>query len=71
LNNPINFIFPTNVVLEIESTEPPIKGSTAAPSYKPALMTNGVTVKVPAYINTGEKIVVKIEDASFVERAKG
>jgi elongation factor P len=67
---PINFIFPSAVVLEIEHTEPPIKGSTSAPSYKPALMKNGITVKVPAYINSGEKIVVKTEDGSFVERAK-
>ena len=66
----INFILPTTVILEIESTEPSIKGSTAAPSYKPALMSNGVTVKVPSYLSSGEKIVVKVEDCSFVERAK-
>jgi elongation factor P len=67
---PINFILPSTVVLEIEQTEPAIKGSTSAPSYKPALMSNGITVKVPAYLSSGEKIVVKTEDASFVERAK-
>jgi elongation factor P len=69
-NDPINFILPATVVLEIEQTEPAIKGSTAAPSYKPALMSNGITVKVPAYLSSGEKIIVKTEDGSFVERAK-
>jgi elongation factor P len=67
---PMNFILPTTVTLQIEQTEQVIKGSTAAPSYKPALMSNGITVKVPAYLNSGEKIVVKTEDGSFVERAK-
>jgi elongation factor P len=67
--SPINFIFPTNVVLEIKETEAVIKGSTSAPSYKPALMENGITVKVPAYLTSGEKIIIKVEDGSFVERA--
>jgi elongation factor P len=69
-NEPIGIILPHTVILEIEQTEQVIKGSTAAPSYKPALMSNGITVKVPAYLNSGEKIIVKTEDSSFVERAK-
>ena len=69
-NEPINFVLPSTVVLQIEQTEHVVKGSTAAPSYKPALMSNGITVKVPAYLSSGEKIVIKTEDGSFVERAK-
>ncbi len=69
-NEPINFVLPSTIILEIVQTDPVIKGSTAAPSYKPAQMSNGITVKVPAYLNSGEKIVVKTEDGSFVERAK-
>ena len=69
-DDPVNFIFPTNAILEIKETEAVIKGSTSAPSYKPALMDNGITVKVPAYLTRGEKIIVKIEDGSFVERIK-
>ncbi len=69
-NDPMNVILPSTVILQIEQTEQVIKGSTAAPSYKPALMSNGITVKVPGYLNSGEKIIVKTEDGSFVERAK-
>ena len=61
---------PSTVILEIVETDPVIKGSTATSSYKPAMMSNGIKVSVPPYLVTGEKIVVKTEDSSFVERAK-
>ena len=51
-------------------TDPVIKGSTITSSYKPAILTNGLKVAVPPYLVTGEKIVVKTEDLTFVERAK-
>ena len=69
-SSPLNFMLPSTVVLEIVETDPVIKGSTATASYKPAKLSNGVTIKVPQYLTSGEKIVVKTEDASFVERAK-
>ncbi len=61
---------PQTVIAEIMQTDPVIKGSTATSSYKSAILTNGIKVMVPSYLVTGEKIVVKIEDTSFVERAK-
>ena len=42
-----------------------------ASSYKPAKLSNGVKTLVPPFIETGERIVVKTEDGSYVERAKG
>lgn len=62
--------FPTNMIVEVEQTDPVIKGSTVTSSYKPAILTNGIRVMVPPYLNTGEKIVIKTEDLTFVERAK-
>lgn len=67
---PLSARLPATVTVEIEHTDPVIKGSTVTSSYKPAILTNGVRVMVPPYLTTGEKIVVKTEDASFVERAK-
>jgi elongation factor P len=67
---PLNMTLPSTVILAIEQTDPVIKGSTATASYKPAILTNGVKVMVPPYLVTGEEIVVKTEDLSFVERAK-
>ncbi len=67
---PLNMTLPSTVILTIEQTDPVMKGATATASYKPAIMSNGVRVMVPPYLTTGEVIVVKTEDASFVERAK-
>ena len=62
---------PPTVVLEIKEADPVVKGQTASSSYKPALLSNGVKTLVPPFIEAGEKIVVKTEDGSYVERAKG
>jgi elongation factor P len=66
----INFTLPETVVLEICETDPVIKGSTATASAKSAKLSNGVVIKVPQYLTSGEKIVVKTADRSFVERVK-
>ncbi|MDX2050718.1 MAG: elongation factor P [Rickettsiaceae bacterium] len=67
---PLNVILPNTLVLEISSTEPVIKGATVTSTYKPAILENGIKVMVPSYIESGQKIVVKTEDVSYVERAK-
>ncbi len=68
--NPLNVKLPNTIIAEIIETEPVIKGATATSTYKPAIIANNVRVMVPPYIDTGQKIVVKTEDISFVERAK-
>lgn len=62
---------PPSVILEIVEADPVVKGQTATSSYKPAKLSNGVKTMVPPFIEVGERIVVKTEDASYVERAKG
>jgi elongation factor P len=60
----------THVVLQITYTEPGIKGDTATNTLKPATVETGATVRVPLFIETGEKIKVDTRDGSYVERAK-
>jgi elongation factor P len=67
---PIGIELPQSVIAEVVETDPVIRGATATSSYKPAILANGVKVMVPAYLTIGEKIVVRTEDSSFVERAK-
>ncbi len=67
---PISAHLPDTVVLTIKEADAVVKGQTASSSYKPAIMENGIRVMVPPYIASGERIVVKTEDSSFVERAK-
>lgn len=61
---------PVHVVLEITYTEPGIKGDTATNALKPATVETGAEVRVPLFIDTGEKIKVDTRNGSYVERAK-
>jgi elongation factor P len=69
--DPVAVHLPASVILEIVEADPVTKGQTATSSYKPAKLSNGVKTMVPPFIETGERIVVRTEDASYVERAKG
>ncbi len=60
---------PEKVVCEIAETEPVVKGQTAANSFKPATLDNGVRVMVPPFVGAGERIVVNTETFEYVERA--
>ena len=46
-----------------------VKGQTAASSYKPAVLENGIRVLVPPFISSGEKIVVDTSEITYVRRA--
>ena len=61
---------PPHVTLEVTEADPVVKGQTASSSYKPAMLSNGVKTLVPPFIEAGERIVVRTEDGSYVERAK-
>ncbi len=67
---PLSVALPETVILEIVETEPVVKGQTAASSYKPAMLANGVRVMVPPFIDTGTRIVVNTRELTYVERAK-
>ena len=69
--NPVSIEMPARVTLEITETEPTVKGQTAASSYKPAILSNGVRTMVPAHISSGIKVVIQTADGAYVERAKG
>ncbi|MGB0498799.1 MAG: elongation factor P [Rubricella sp.] len=65
----LNVSLPEKVVCTIEETEPVVKGQTAANSFKPALLDNGVRITVPPFVGTGEQVVVATETFEYVERA--
>jgi elongation factor P len=66
----ISVELPAKVICEIVEADAVIKGQTASSSYKPAVLENGVSILVPPYITAGTKVVVKTDDASYVEKAK-
>ena len=53
--DPVGIHLPPTVVLEVVEADPVVKGQTAASSYKPAKLSNGVKTSVPPFIETGEK----------------
>ncbi len=66
---PIGIALPTNVTLTVTEADPVMRGGTAAPSYKGAVLENGMKIQVPPFIEAGEKIVVATEDGSYLRRA--
>jgi len=69
-NVAVSIELPQKAVLEVVETEPTIKSQTAASSYKPAVLSNGVRTMVPPFVGPGTRIVVMTADGSYVERAK-
>jgi elongation factor P len=67
---PVVIELPPRATLEVTETEPTIKSQTAASSYKPALLSNGVRTMVPSFVTAGTRIVVNTSDGSYIERAK-
>ncbi|SKA34963.1 elongation factor P [Consotaella salsifontis] len=66
---PIGVSLPDQVTLAIVEADPVVKGQTAASSYKPAIMENGVRVMVPPFIEAGERIIVDTNEITYVRRA--
>ncbi len=66
---PIGIKLPETVVLEVVEADASIKGQTAASSYKPAKLENGLRILVPPFVSAGEKIVVNTDDVAYVRRA--
>ena len=68
--NAVSIELPARMVLEIVDTEPTMKGQTASSSFKPAKLSNGVRTMVPPHIAVGTRLVINIEDGTYLERAK-
>ncbi|KAF5735696.1 Elongation factor P (EF-P) family protein [Tripterygium wilfordii] len=68
-DRPLSGSIPKHVTCTVKETQPHVKGISATPRYKKALLDNGLTVQVPPYIENGESIVIKTEDDSFLSRA--
>ena len=65
----LNASLPQKVTCKVVETEPVVKGQTAANSFKPAVLDNGVKVMVPPFVGQDEDIVVNTETMEYSERA--
>lgn len=60
---------PSKMTFTIADAAPGERGDSASNVYKDAVLENGLKVRVPLFVNTGEKIRVSTLDGSYVERA--
>lgn len=67
---PISIELPKKVVQEVVYTEPAVRGDTSGKVTKPAKMSSGIEVDVPAFIEVGEKIEIDTATMAYVGRAK-
>jgi elongation factor P len=67
---PIGIQLPSALTLEVVDTAPIMKTATKTASTKPARLSNGVTINVPEFIQTGERVRVKPETGEYLDRAK-
>ncbi|GIL01923.1 MAG: elongation factor P [Alphaproteobacteria bacterium] len=68
-DKPIGIALPDQVTLTVAEADPVVKGQTAASSYKPAVLENGVRVMVPPFVAAGERIVVDTNEVTYLRRA--
>ena len=67
---PVALDLPSIVELDVMETDPSIKGGSATSRTKPAKLSTGLTVQVPEYVATGDKVRVNVEERRFVGRAE-
>jgi elongation factor P len=66
----IGITLPNSLILQVVDTAPVMKTATKTASTKPAKLENGVTVNVPEFVNTGEKVRVNPNTGEYMDRAK-
>ncbi len=65
---PIKIDLPKQIECTIQTTDAAIKGQTAASSYKPAVLENGITVQVPPFIESGDVIIVDTRSIEYIKK---
>ena len=65
---PISLDLPNNVECIVDITDAAIKGQTAASSYKPATLDNGIKITVPPFIESGNKIIIDTRTLEYVKK---
>ena len=67
-DKPLSIELPKNIECVVETTDAVVKGQTAASSYKPAKLDNGLTISVPPFIENGDKIIIDSRNLEYVKK---
>ena len=65
---PISIQLPNQITCKIEATDVALKGQTVSSSYKPAVLTNGIKIQVPPFIETGDEIIVDTRNVEYIKK---
>jgi elongation factor P len=65
---PISVDLPNQVTVKIETTDAALKGQTVSSSYKPAILSNGLNIQVPPFIEAGDEIIVDTRNLEYVKK---
>ena len=69
-DDPISITPPNFVVLAVTETEPGVRGDTATGATKPATLETGAVVRVPLFVETGERLRIDTRTGAYVSRVK-
>ena len=69
-SNVVTVELPDKVTCTVQTTEPVLSGQAAARNSKPAVLSNGVTVSVPMFVEAGHRIVVNVHERTYSGRAE-
>ena len=65
---PLNILLPNQLTCVIETTDVALKGQTVSSSYKPAILKNGLSIQVPPFIESGDKILLDTRTMEYVKK---
>ena len=65
---PISVDLPNQVTCNIETTDAALKGQTVSSSYKPAVLTNGLNIQVPPFIEADDEIIIDTRNFEYIKK---
>ncbi len=67
-DNPISINLPNQIQCDIEITDAALKGQTVSSSYKPAKLSNGISIQVPPFIENGDKVIIDTRTMEYIKK---
>ena len=67
-DKPLSILLPNQLTCVIETTDAALKGQTVSSSYKPAILSNGVNIQVPPFIESGDEIIVDTRSIEYIKK---
>ena len=67
-DSPISVVLPNQVKCKIETTDAALKGQTVSSSYKPAVLSNGLNIQVPPFVESGDEIILDTRTIEYVKK---